>query len=347
MVTTMHSRTTLTSTNGCWLQPLFSIPGVTLSSLAALTDPHAAALYASWHRHPLCGEDSSSPFACASLHDVLCIDVLPGTTVPTPLHILHLMDSTTNSSQAMPRLHISIGKNATLHIIETTAATGRLNCYLSIDIDEGGCLQHTRIDRSLSSPAICSSLRATLKKNAVLTSILATATPLSRHTASIILAEEGAEAHLQGLSLLPPHHHSSLSLFIDHQAPATLSSQQYKGIVAASSSGSFESTVRIHKEACKSTSRQHSHFLTLEATAQTKNKPNFELFTDDVTATHGATSGMMDQEALFYLSSRGLPPHEARQYLIEGFCEELLQKLPAAAAPSFSQSILATIRGLS
>jgi Fe-S cluster assembly protein SufD len=195
------------------------------------------------------------------------------------------------------------------------------------------------------SSAACFFLHATLRNNASLTSLIATATPLSRHTASIFLIEQGASATLRGLSALPPHHKSYLKLFIDHQAAHTTSSQLFKGIVASSSLGSFESRVLIRKEALQSKSHQHSHFLTLGDNAKAFNKPCFDIFTDDIIAAHGATSGTIDQEALFYLNSRGLSANEARHHLIEGFCDDILRELPSTAIPVFSRCILDTIGG--
>lgn len=338
---------TLTSINGLWGKQKLSIPGITLSSLSSLKDPYTASLYASWHRHTSLDEDPLSLLACASYQDALVLSVASDTDVSFPVHILHLLDHTAAFPWAMPRLHLYIGKNSRLTLIETMAVTGFLNTLLSIDIEKGGSLQYTRIDTSSSAPALCSSLHASLKTGASLNSTIASATSLSRHSASILLEEEGASVNLLGLSLLPSSNHSFLSLLIDHQAPFTCSSQQFKGIVAESSSGSFESTVRIRREAKKSVAFQRSHFLTLGASAQTLNRPNFEIFADDVVATHGATSGMLDQEALFYLTSRGLPSHTAREYLIEGFCDEILQKLPKPVIPLFLTHILDTIRGRS
>jgi Fe-S cluster assembly protein SufD len=334
----------IVSINGHWPQEVAPIPGISFFPLSSLKDPYTSALHASWNGFTVLDDDPLSLLASASYQDAFLIVIPPDTTITSPLHVHYVLEPHCRTQWAMPRLHISIGRHSSFHVIETSSASGFLNTHLTVDIEEGGSLVHTRMDVT-PSPTTCSSLHATVKNNASFTSLLATATPLSRHTVSIFLAEQGASATLRGLSALPPHQRSYLKLFIDHQAPHTFSSQLFKGIVAESGLGSFESKVLIRQEAQKGESQQHSHFLTLGEGAQIVNKPCFDIFADDVIAAHGATSGTVDQEALFYLNSRGLSAREARSYLIEGFCEDIIRLLPPFAIPIFSRCILDIIGG--
>ena len=261
------------------------------------------------------------------------------TTIETPIHIRYPTEPSSSSDQAFPHLHLSIGRNSSVHLIETCASEGACATHLTVDIEEGGTLIHTYMGLT-PFPGTSSCLHATVRNNGSLFSSIAASTPLFSHSASIALVEPGANATLRGLSALCSSHQSSFNICIDHLAPHTSSSQLFKAIVAEKGSGSFESRVSIHKQAQKSEAHQHSHFLTLGDRAQTRNKPCFDIFADDVIATHGATCGTVDEEALFYLASRGLSRNQGRRYLIEGFCEEFIRVLPSTERAAFSRCIL-------
>ena len=340
----VYSPHLIASNNGLWPHQLPVIPGISFFTLSSLKDPYTAALHTSWHLFSAHDDDILSLLARSLYQDALFIDIPPNTVIDIPLHILHLLKTQAAPHYAMPRLHISVGKNSSIQIIESSASAGFINSHLTVDIGDGGAVMYTRLDIT-PSPATCSSLRASVKGNASLTALYAASAPLSRHTATILLEEQGASATLLGLSTLSFHHQSSFKLLVDHQAAHTSSRQLFKGLVADTSLGSFESNVVIRKEAQQSDSHQHSHFLTLGAAAQTVNKPCFDIFADDVIAAHGATSGAIDQEELFYLTSRGLAMSDARRLLIEGFCEEIICKLPKAAQEAMYCSIVDTIKG--
>ena len=220
-------------------------------------------------------QDIHIPNVIATILDgTLSLSIAADVTLLAPLSIIHL-----SSEQPSPRLHLTLGKNASLHLIETThhAVSSLLNNSLTMTLNEGASLHHTRIDTSPTPMTSHSYLAATLKKNATLRSIIASSTQLSRHHATISLDEEGSSVTFQGLSILPQHHSGLFSLHVDHAAPNTSSSHLFKGLVASDGIGSSESRVCIKKEARNSKSRQHSHFLTIGATAHTLNKPSFEI----------------------------------------------------------------------
>ena len=331
-------------TNGLWPRKNLSLPGLLLFPLSSLKDPYTSALHASWKRFGAADDDPISLLAQASYQDALFIDVPPDTCVETLLHIHYCLDPSSSVRWAMPRLHLSVGKNSSLHLIETSSSPGFLNSHMTVDIEQGASVVHTRLDIA-SSPAACSSLYATVREGGSFTSFIGTAAPFSRHAESIFLTGEGASATIRGLSALSQHWQSHRKLLVDHQAPATLSSILFKGIVHEEALGAFEGTSVIRRDAQKSESHQHSHFLTLGNSAKIFNKPRFDIFADDVAATHGATSGRIDEELLFYLNSRGVDPQEGRRLLVEGFCEEMIRSLPPAALPYFFRSILDITRG--
>jgi Fe-S cluster assembly protein SufD len=241
--------------------------------------------------------------------------------------------------EALP-LHLTLRSHASVHLIEETSEAHSL---LSVEIGEGASFQYSRLylGQAQSREA---SFHAVVQEGGSLVCRTASALPFFKSSCFISLCGEGASASFYGLSLLPQSQTSHQVLFVDHRAPNTSSSQLVKGLVAEGAFGSVESHVRISKEAKASSSRQYSHFLTFGATAKTVHKPNFEILTDDVMATHGATTGMIDDEALFYLKTRGLSTEEARRHIINGFCEEIVRELPCEIAPQLRRRIDETIQ---
>ena len=260
----------------------------------------------------------------------LCLSIDPYVRFDAPLFLTHRM------SGMGPTLRLFLRANASLHLIENIEDSEAVQSSLCVEVGEGASFQYTRL--FLGAPtSSTASFQALVRTNGSLICRTATALSSFRADSSIVLQGEGASVTFHGLSLLPLDRTSHQTLCIDHQAPNTSSSQLVKGLAADGAHGVVESHVRIRREAKGSASRQYSHFLTLGATAKAVHKPNFEILTDDVIASHGATTGMLDDEALFYLQTRGLDTKEARRHLIDGFCEEVVRELPLEVAPTIFQ----------
>ena len=257
----------------------------------------------------------------------LCLSIEPHTHFDGPLFLTYHKGAST--------LRLTVKKNASLHLIEDTSEE---TSSLKIEICEGAFMKYSRLflNRTRSKTT---SLHADIHAGGSLVCRTASALPMFASNCSISLLGAGATAALYGLSLLPSFKTSQQTLFVDHRAENTSSFQLVKGLAAEGSSGLVENHVRMCKAAQRSSSRQYSHFLTLGASAKAVHKPTFEIFADDVSASHGATTGMIDEEALFYLRARGLDAKEARRHLIDGFCEEIIRELPREAAPLLRQRI--------
>ncbi len=240
-------------------------------------------------------------------------------------------------------LRIVVGKHASVHILERGGTTESCHTLVTAEVEEGGSLVYTYMDGApLEARSV---LRAVVRKNASCTLLFTTSSALRRYDASVSLVEEGASATVKGLAILPPHHKSFVNLVIEHQAAHTTSSQHCKGVIANGALGSFASSVVIRRAAQKSESHQHSRFLTLGPRAQTFNTPCFDIDADDVIAVHGATTGALDDELLFYLTSRGMSASDARRALVEGFCEEIIRALPTVCRDTVFSGMLSAIEG--
>ena len=150
---------------------------------------------------------------------------------------------------------------------------------------------------------------------------------LSRINVYTSLDGEGCGATLNGLYMLDGEQHCDHQTRIEHARPNTYSREVYKGILDDRSHGVFNGKVYVHPIAQKTDGKQTNNTLLLSDTAQIDTKPQLEIFADDVKCTHGATVGRLDEQALFYMKSRGVSRDLARQLLTYAFAADVLETI--------------------
>jgi Fe-S cluster assembly protein SufD len=156
----------------------------------------------------------------------------------------------------------------------------------------------------------------------------ATGGDLSRTNIVTLLDGDGCGATLNGLYMLDGVQHCDHQTRIEHAKPNCYSREVYKGILDGASHGVFNGKVYVRPEAQKTDGKQTNNTLLLSERARVDAKPQLEIFADDVKCTHGATVGRIDELALFYMKSRGIPAAEARRLLTYAFAAEVLEMLP-------------------
>lgn len=145
------------------------------------------------------------------------------------------------------------------------------------------------------------------------------------------LGGENGETHSYGLFLADKEQHIANFVKVDHTAPNCNSTQLFKGVLDDKSSGAFNGRIMVHKDAQNTNAYQSNNNIILSETARMDTKPQLEIYADDVKCSHGATVGQLDENALFYLRSRGIDAHEARLMLMFGFAHEVIQNIPIQA----------------
>jgi len=153
---------------------------------------------------------------------------------------------------------------------------------------------------------------------------------LVRHDLHAALLGSGAAATLNGAYLLDGSRHVDNHARVDHRAPGGTSEQYFRGVAGGSGRAVFNTAVCVHPGADGTEARQSNANILLSARAEVDTKPELEIYADEVVASHGATVGQLDETAVFYLRSRGLSEHEARQMLTTAFCRSVSDKLPDA-----------------
>ena len=149
---------------------------------------------------------------------------------------------------------------------------------------------------------------------------------LARHEVNVRLAGEGARVDLDGLYMPSGDQHHDNPVLVEHAAAHCTSRQLYKGIVNDHGHGIFNGHIIVRPDALGSDARQTNKNLILSDQAEVDTRPRLEIFTDEVSCTHGAAVGRLDQDALFYLRSRGIPKAMARGLLTYGFADEMVER---------------------
>ena len=141
------------------------------------------------------------------------------------------------------------------------------------------------------------------------------------------LVGKGAQADIGGLYIPKPDSVVDYNLKMNHLAKKTFSNQFFRGILEENSRASFTGLVKIEKGCTNSKSQQANNNLLLSEKAQIKSDPQLEIYCNDVECSHGSTVGQFDDNALFYLCSRGITKEYAKKMLLEAFCIDILDRV--------------------
>jgi Fe-S cluster assembly protein SufD len=151
---------------------------------------------------------------------------------------------------------------------------------------------------------------------------------LTKNFSTLDLAGEGAEGRISGFYFTDHQQHLDHDTQQNHLAPHTTSDLIFKGALSGESRSVWQGMIYVAKEASKTDGYQANRNLILSPKARADSIPGLEILTDDVRCTHGATVGQVDPEQVFYIISRGIPKREAEQLIVEGFFEQIMQRIP-------------------
>lgn len=163
---------------------------------------------------------------------------------------------------------------------------------------------------------------------------------LVRNNIAVKLADEGCNCNLYGLYLAKGKQLVDNYTFINHAMPLCISNQVYKGIIDDEASAVFFGRVLVAKDAQKTNANQSNKNVLLSESAKINSKPQLEIYADDVACSHGSTTGQLDQEAMFYMQTRGIQKEKARAMLLYGFISEVVNKIPNEAVKAYIDKLV-------
>jgi Fe-S cluster assembly protein SufD len=276
--------------------------------------------------------DSMIALNRAMMTDGLVITVADGAALATPLHIVHVA-SAVQPAAMFTRSLLNIGKNAGATLVESYIATDGAKSYqvhdaLVLAIGDGARLDHVRLVEDGHEAFNISSSVVTLGAHAHFnTFALNSGAYVSRYQAVIACAGEGSRVETNGVNLLKGRQHADTTLFLDHAVPNCASREIFRAVVDDRAHSVFQGRIIVQPKAQKTDAKMMTRALLLSDEAEADNKPELEIFADDVTCGHGATTGALDESLLFYLRARGLSEKEAQALLIQAFVGEAIEQI--------------------
>ena len=262
--------------------------------------------------------------------------VARGIAVERPIEIVFVSGLTDRPIMVSPRNLILIeeGASATvvIHHVGLGAGAYFVNGATEVDVRDGGALRHYTVEAESIDATNLATTHVRVGRDAHYESFgLAVGGRLSRSEVSIRLAASGASCKLNGAYLMRGAEHCDNTTVIEHLAPHTSSREVFKGVLDDESRAVFQGRIVVHKGAQKSDGHQVSKALLLSAGAEIDQKPELEIYADDVKCSHGAAAGQLDAAQLFYLRSRGIPEALARNLLVQAFLAEAVEEVSVEA----------------
>ncbi|PZW42215.1 iron-regulated ABC transporter permease protein SufD [Humitalea rosea] len=244
-----------------------------------------------------------------------------------------------------PRHVIRLGAGASLLLIERNVSAAGIaslhNPVFEIDLGAGAKLTHLRLNTEAPEAFHVATIAVRCAADAVYDSFaLNLGARITRNEMHVALNGTGAAAHLNGAQLLDGTRVCDTSTYLDHAAPGCASRQTYKSVLAGRSRGVFQGKILVRQIAQKTDGYQMNQALLLSDEAEMDAKPQLEIYADDVKCSHGATIGALDEEAMFFLRSRGIPMTEARALLVEAFVQDAIAQMPEEAARDAVRAVL-------
>ncbi|MCP5143415.1 MAG: Fe-S cluster assembly protein SufD [Gammaproteobacteria bacterium] len=328
-----------------WLDPVLTdldaLPtGVSLSGL----DQHLTALMQS--RAPV--DDAFQWLNDAFLGAGLHVNIDAGIAIDQPLEIICLRTATDEPAMCHPRLRLDIGAGASVTVLERyvdlAGAQALTNVVTDIVIGQTATVTHCRIQAESPASYHIGRTYVDLARDATYQAThFDIGAGLSRTDINIEQHSEGSVVGLDGLMFVDGKRHCDCHLNIDHAAPRTRSTVRYKGVIDDEGRGVFNGRILVRQDAQQISAQLHNRNLLLSARAEIDTKPELEIYADDVQCAHGATVGQLDETALFYLRSRGVPLATARALLLHAFVGDIVD---AIADSKLRQLALTELAGL-
>jgi Fe-S cluster assembly protein SufD len=303
-------------------------PGVTVRSMAEALAAGDPLVVANLGKVVPVG-DAAVEVNTALMGDGVVIRIAAGTTVDRPLHLVFAAVADKAAAMFMRSL-IIVEKGARVLLLEShegmTDSAYQVNAALELVIGEDATVDHLKIINEGADALHVTSLMAAIAARAKLSDFTFTiGGSVVRNQLFLRFDGEGTVADIRGASLLASRQHADTTLVADHVARGCQTRELFKSVLDGEARGVFQGKIIVRPNAQKTDARMMSRALLLSEGAEADNKPELEIYADDVQCGHGATAGTLDDELKFYLMARGIPAKEAEGLLIHAFVGEAIE----------------------
>jgi Fe-S cluster assembly protein SufD len=267
----------------------------------------------------------------AMMTDGVLVTIAEQAVVTKPIQIVHV--ATRSAVATYTRSFLKLGKGARATLVENFAGAEGAKAYQANDavivwVGEGAELEHVRLMVDAADAINISTAVFTVGARArVNTFNMTSGGNVSRYQGYVSCAGEGAQITTNGVNLLNGRQHADSTLLLDHAVPNCTSREVFRAVVDDRAHSVFQGRIIVRPDAQKTDAKMMTRALLLSDEAEADNKPELEIFADDVTCGHGATTGALDESLLFYLRARGLAEKDAQALLIQAFVGEAIESI--------------------
>lgn len=333
--------------NGQFSRPLSSVAdlkasvtttGFLLADNPAVIAPHLAR-YSTERNNPLAALNS------ALFSDGAVVRIPEYSAWDTPVHLVFVSTADAPDTATHPRVLVIAGRDSEAAVIETHCGVGGTpywtNAVTEIVAADNARLDHYRLQQETLSAFHSSLVEIHQGRDAnVTTHSVSFGGALVRNDVEVVLEDENSECTMNGLYAINGRQHVDNRTCVDHTMPHCTSHQLYKGVLDGYARGVFGGKIIVRPDAQKTDAFQSNKNLLLSENADVNTKPQLEIDANDVKCSHGATIGQIDDEAAFYMRSRGLGESEARSLLTYAFAADLLERMKFAPVRDRFESLL-------
>ena len=326
--------------------------GVTIMSLAALlrSDPsRLEGIFGEMLGEPIHGFNAMNS---AFVSDGAFIELEPGVKLDKPIELLYVSACTGEPTLSLPRNLVVLRKQSSATLCERYISAAQSQSLTSgvseVYVEDDGILHIDRLNEENDKSFNIGGLFAKVGRNARLkSSSITLGGRLVRNDIVVRLSEDSAEAQLDGLYMVNGSQHVDNNTQVLHDQPRTISREHYKGILSGKARAVFRGHIQVKPEAQGTDAVQKNNNLLLSTESEVDTMPQLEIYADDVKCAHGATVGQLEEDAIFYLRSRGIGLVEARQLLTRAFAAEIVETLGQGAIKDYIESRIDHVMGSS
>jgi Fe-S cluster assembly protein SufD len=304
--------------------------GLTIGSLADALVKADSATMRYLGRATSAKDDPAVTLNTAFMGDGAVIHIADGAVIERPLHLSFVTSD--KAVSIFVRSLVVIGKGAKATLIESfegpSGVDYQVNHALELSVGEGAEFDHVKIAHEGDKALHVGTLIADIAGKAKIGDFsFASGGAVVRNQIFMRLSGQHTNANISGASLLKNRQHADNTLVIDHAVPHCTSRETFKSVVDNEARSVFQGKIIVRPDAQKTDGKMATHALLLSEAAEADAKPELEIFADDVVCGHGATAGALDDDLLFYLRARGIPPKEAEALLIQAFIGDAVETI--------------------
>lgn len=289
--------------------------------------------------------EAFTALSTAIASDGIFLHVTKGHSVVKPIHVKFFFDAQNENAVSFPRNLIVAEENSEVNIIVSYHTIGDhqslANDVTEIVVGEYARVEHFKLQIDTNNASHIGTTQVSQAANSLFKShVISLTGKLIRNNTNIELNGERIESHMNGLYMLKGDTHVDNHTVADHKFPNCESHELYIGVLDDKSRGVFNGKIFVRQDAQKTNAFQSNRNLLISDDAKVNTKPQLEIWADDVSCSHGCTTGQLDEEALFYLRARGIGKVKARALLLRAFAGEVIEKIKIEALRTYLEDLI-------